>query len=34
MTKKINNYGIPNGVYFIVEYDGENIEVIKKHITL
>lgn len=34
MTENINNDGIPDGVYFIVEYDGENIEVIKKHIRL
>lgn len=34
MTENINNDGIPDGVYFIVEFDGENIEVIEKHIRL
>ena len=34
MTESINNDGIPDGVYFIVEFDGENIEVVEKHIRL
>ena len=34
MTENINDDGIPDGVYFIVNYDGKNIEVIEKHIRL
>lgn len=34
MTENINDDGIPDGVYFIVEFDGEKIEVIEKHIKL
>lgn len=34
MTENINGDGIPDGVYFIVNYDGKNIEVIEKHIRL
>ena len=34
MTENINNDGIPDGVYFIVEFDGEKIDVIEKHIRL
>ena len=31
MTENINNDGVPDGVYFIVDFDGENLEVIEKH---
>ena len=34
MTENINNDGIPDGVYFIVEFDGEKLNVIEKHIRL
>lgn len=34
MTENINNDGIPDGVYFIVEFDGEKLDVIEKHIRL
>ena len=34
MTKNINNDGIPDGVYFIVEFDGKKLEVIERHIRL
>ena len=34
MTENIQDDGIPDGVYFIVEFDGKNIEVIEKHIRL
>lgn len=34
MTENINNDGVPDGVYFIVEYDGQKLEVIEKHIRL
>lgn len=34
MTENINNDGVPDGVYYIVEFDGKNIEVIEKHIRL
>lgn len=34
MTENINGDGIPDGVYFIVNYDEKNIEVIEKHIRL
>lgn len=34
MTENINNDGIPDGVYFIVEFDGEKINVIEEHIRL
>lgn len=34
MTENINNDGVPDGVYFIVEFDGKRIEVIEKHIRL
>lgn len=34
MTENINDDGVPDGVYFVVEYDGKNIEVIEKHIRL
>lgn len=34
MTENINNDGIPDGVYFIVEFDGEKLEVIERHIRL
>ena len=33
MTKNINNDGIPDEVYFIVEFDRENLDVIEKHIS-
>lgn len=34
MTENINNDGIPDGVYFIIEFDGEKLEVTEKHIIL
>lgn len=34
MTENINNDGIPDGVYFIVEFDGKKLEVIERHIRL
>ena len=34
MTENINNDGIPDGVYFIVEFDGKKIDVFEKHIKL
>ena len=34
MTENINNDGIPDGVYYIVEFDGEKIKVIKNNIRL
>ena len=34
MTENINNDGNPDGVYFIVEFDGENLDVAEKHIKL
>lgn len=34
MTENINNDGIPDGVYFIVELDKNSIDVIEKHIRL
>lgn len=34
LTENINNDGVPDGVYFIVEFDGENLEVIEQHIRL
>lgn len=34
MTENINDDGIPDGVYFIVEIDGEKLNVIEKHIRL
>lgn len=34
MTENINDDGVPDGVYFIVEFDGENIEIIEEHIRL
>lgn len=32
LTENINDDGIPDGVYYIVEFDGNNLEVIEKHI--
>ena len=32
MTENINDDGIPDGVYFIAEFDGESLETIEKHI--
>ncbi len=29
MTENINNDGIPDGVYFIVEFSGKELEVIE-----
>ena len=34
MTENINNDGNPDGVYFIIEFDGEKIKVTEKHIKL
>lgn len=34
MTENIKEDGIPDGVYFIAEFDGENLEIIEKHIRL
>jgi hypothetical protein len=34
MTENINNDGIPDGVYFIVEFNENKLEVIEKHIRL
>ena len=34
MTANIKEDGVPYGVYFIVEFNGENIEVIEKHIRI
>ena len=34
MTEDINSNGIPDGVYFIVEFDGEKLHVTEKHIKL
>lgn len=34
MTENINNDGIPDGVYFVIEFDNEKIEVIEQHIRL
>lgn len=34
MTENINNDGFPDGVYYIVEFDGEKIKVIKNNIRL
>lgn len=34
MTEYISNDGVPDGVYFIVEFDGEKLYVIEKHIRL
>lgn len=34
MTENINNDGVPDGVYYIVEFDGEKIKVIKNNIRL
>lgn len=34
MTENINNDGIPDGVYFIVEFDGKELNVTEKHIRL
>lgn len=34
LTENINNDGVPDGVYFIVEFDGKNLEVIEQHIRL
>lgn len=34
MTENIKDDGVPDGVYFIVEFDGKNIEVMEKHIRL
>lgn len=34
LTENINDDGVPDGVYFIVEFDGKNIEVIERHIKL
>ena len=34
MTENINDDGIPDGVYFIAEFDGESLETIEKHIRL
>ena len=34
MTENINNDGIPDGVYFIVEFNGETLDVTEKHIRL
>lgn len=32
LTENIKDDGVPDGVYFIVEFDGENLEVIERHI--
>ena len=34
MTENINDDGIPDGVYFIVEFDGLKLKVIEEHIRL
>ena len=34
MTENINNDGIPDGVYFIVDFNGEKLNKKKKHIRL
>ena len=34
MTENINDNGIPDGVYFIVEVDGKKLNIIEKHIRL
>lgn len=34
MTENINNDGIPDGVYFVIEFDDEKLEVIEQHIRL
>ncbi len=34
MTENINNDDIPDGVYFVVEFDGEKLNVIEKHIKI
>lgn len=34
MTENINNDGIPDGVYFVVEFDGKKLNVIEKHIKI
>lgn len=34
MTENIKDNGIPDGVYFIVEYDGEQLKVNEKHIRI
>ncbi|MCI8444111.1 MAG: hypothetical protein HFJ37_02915 [Clostridia bacterium] len=32
LIENIKDDGVPDGVYFIIEFDGENLEVIEKHI--
>jgi len=32
MTENINDDGVPDGVYFVVMYDGKNLEGIENHI--
>ena len=34
MTENINNDGIPDGVYFVVNFDGQNLAVEEQHIRL
>ena len=34
MTENMNEDGVPDVVYFIVEFDGEKVDVIEEHIRL
>ena len=34
MTENINNDGIPDGVYFVIDFDGKDIKVSEEHIRL
>lgn len=34
MSENINDDGIPDGVYFVVEFDGENLVVVEEHVRL
>ncbi|MBR3888731.1 MAG: metallophosphoesterase [Clostridia bacterium] len=34
LTENINNDGVPDGVYFIVEFDGKNLNVVEQHLSL
>lgn len=34
MTENINDDGTPDGVYFVVEYDGDSLKVIEEHIRI
>ena len=34
LTENINGDGIPDGVYFEVDIDNENVKVIEKHLSI